>query len=229
MRDRDHMTQEFAPGDSPDKPPFKPLRIGVVGSGSLGGAIGGNWVRAGHEVVFSSRHPEQLVSKVRRMGPKASCDTPLMAAQDADVVLFSLPYDPIPDLAEELADALDGKIVINASNQPFDTTHPLSVEAAQIGLGPLTQRLFSTARVAIAFSAVDAWDIAESYDRRTPLAVPIAADDPEAMAMAARLVHDAGCAPLVIGDLASSRSFMRGTTPFRANTELPKLRRVFGL
>lgn len=223
------MTLNFAPGDSPEKLPFEPLRLGVVGSGSLGGSIGGNWVRSGHEVVFSSRHPERLESKVRRMGPGASCGTPLDAAQSADVVLLSLPYDPIPDLAEGLADALAGKIVINASNQPFDKAHPLAVEAAQSGLGPLTQRLFSTARVAIAFSAVDATDIAASYDRGVPLAVPIAADDAEAMAMAARLVHDAGCVPLVIGDLASSRSFMRGTGPFRANTDLTRLRRAFGL
>ena len=223
------MTKVYARGDSPEKPPFQKLRLGVAGSGSLGGAIGGNWVRAGHEVVFSSRHPERLEAKARKMGPNASCGTPLEAAQNADVVLFSLPYDPIPDLADALPDALSGKIVINASNQPFDRAHPLAIEAARTGLGPLTQRLFSTARVAIAFSAVDAWDIAESYGRSTPLAVPIAADDPEAMTMAARLVYDAGCVPLVIGNLASSRSFMRGTGPFRANTDLSGLRRAFGM
>jgi len=35
------------------------LRIGIIGSGHIGGAIGGLWVKAGHPVLFSSRHPEQ--------------------------------------------------------------------------------------------------------------------------------------------------------------------------
>src|SRR5260370_39643103 len=36
------------------------LPIGVIGSGHIGGTIGGLWVRAGHPVLFSSRHPEEL-------------------------------------------------------------------------------------------------------------------------------------------------------------------------
>ena len=36
------------------------LRIGIIGSGHIGGAIGGLWVKAGHPVLFSSRHPDEL-------------------------------------------------------------------------------------------------------------------------------------------------------------------------
>jgi hypothetical protein len=39
----------------------KPMRIGVIGAGSLGGTVGSGLVKAGHEVKFSSRHPEELV------------------------------------------------------------------------------------------------------------------------------------------------------------------------
>src|SRR4030095_8348733 len=47
------------------------LRIGVIGSGRIGGTIGGLWVKAGHPVLFSSRHPEQLKELVERLGPLA--------------------------------------------------------------------------------------------------------------------------------------------------------------
>jgi predicted dinucleotide-binding enzyme len=43
----------------------RPLRIGVIGAGSLDGTVGRLWVKAGHEVLFSSRHPEQLGSMTR--------------------------------------------------------------------------------------------------------------------------------------------------------------------
>lgn len=41
------------------------MPIGVVGSGHIGGTVGALWVKAGHPVLFSSRHPEQLTEAVR--------------------------------------------------------------------------------------------------------------------------------------------------------------------
>src|SRR5258707_5420130 len=46
------------------------LRIGIIGSGSLGGTVGKLWVRAGHEVMFSSRHPDELSSMIADLGPR---------------------------------------------------------------------------------------------------------------------------------------------------------------
>ena len=86
------------------------------------------------------------------------------------------------------------------------------------------------ARLVRAFSAVDATSVeASPAGRGATLGVPLASDDEEALRVAERLVRDAGCEPVVVGDLAAARSFQRGGPGFRANTSAPALRRRLGL
>jgi hypothetical protein len=61
----------------------KPMRIATIGAGSLGGTVGRLWVQAGHEVMFSSRHPDELVAITRELGARASAGTPQQAAEFA--------------------------------------------------------------------------------------------------------------------------------------------------
>ena len=75
----------------------KPMRIGVIGAGSLGGTVGSVLVKAGHEVKFSSRHPEELVAMTRELGPRASVGTSREAAEFGTVLLFAVPYEALPD------------------------------------------------------------------------------------------------------------------------------------
>lgn len=75
-----------------------PTRIGVIGSGSLGGTVGGLWVNAGHEVMFSSCHPEELESMVRRLGPRASAGLPTQAAEFGSVILLAMPFKSLPQV-----------------------------------------------------------------------------------------------------------------------------------
>jgi predicted dinucleotide-binding enzyme len=74
------------------------MRIGIVGTGSLGGSVGRLWVQAGHEVLFSSRNPDELVAMTRQLGPRASAGTSLQAAEFGAVVLFAVPHDALPQL-----------------------------------------------------------------------------------------------------------------------------------
>ena len=69
-----------------------PLKIGIVGTGNIGGALAKHWAKAGHELVISSRHPEELQSLAKSLGPKVRVGTPLEAAQFGDVILLSVPY-----------------------------------------------------------------------------------------------------------------------------------------
>src|SRR5260370_7025690 len=89
------------------------LRIGIIGSGSLGGTVGKLWVRTGHEVIFSSRHPDQLLSVIKYLGPRASAGTPRQAAEFGSVVLFAVPYEALAGLGRDLQDPLRGKIVLD--------------------------------------------------------------------------------------------------------------------
>ncbi|WP_205555518.1 NADPH-dependent F420 reductase [Pectobacterium polaris] len=206
------------------------IRIGVIGSGSLGGAVGRAWVKSGHEVMFASRHPEELRSMTEALGPRASVGTPKEAASFGDVILVALPYSALPGIGRDLQEELRGKIVLDASNPTAFRDGDLMRAASRDGVGATSARLLPGVRLVRAFSAVNATAIdASANGRRTTLAIPIASDDTEALDVAAQLVRDAGSAPVITGNLASSRVFEDGTPIDEADTDEATLRKMLNL
>jgi 8-hydroxy-5-deazaflavin:NADPH oxidoreductase len=187
-------------------------------------------VQAGHEVLFSSRHPDELGPMTRQLGPRASAGTPRQAAEFGSVVLIAVPYGALPQLARDLQEVLARKIVLDASNPAPGSDDALAREAMTKGVAQTSAKYLSGTRLVRAFSAVDASAVAASAGRQSDkLAVPVAGDDAEAVQVAAQLVRDAGCEPLVVGNLAAASSFQRGGPGFRANTTAPELRPLLGL
>ena len=84
----------------------KPLKIGIVGAGKIGGSVGVLWAKAGHEVFFSSRHPEELVEMVKEAGPMAKLGTPMEAATFGEVVFIAVPYHAMPKVGMDLSPVL---------------------------------------------------------------------------------------------------------------------------
>jgi len=208
--------------------PTKPMRIGVIGAGSLGGTVGSVLVKAGHEVKFSSRHPEELVAMTRELGPRASVGTSREAAEFGTVLLFAVPYEALPDLGRDLREAIRGKIVLDACNAGRGTE--LAKETETNGVGPTSAKLLPGTRLVRAFSAVDATAVEASFKKQSEkLGVPLASDDAEAMQVVAQLVRDAGCEPIIVGNLASGKKFERDGPGFRANTTAAKLRQLLGI
>ena len=78
------------------------LKIGVIGAGNVGIALGSVWVKAGHAVMFSSRHIEDDRALAQRLGGGASAGTSQEAAAFGDVLLFSVPYGALPELIRRL-------------------------------------------------------------------------------------------------------------------------------
>src|SRR3974390_226500 len=76
------------------------IKIGVIGAGHIGSTIGGLWVKAGHAVLFSSRHPDELTSMVEGMGPLAKAGSVAEALDFGEAILIAVPYKAIPDLAK---------------------------------------------------------------------------------------------------------------------------------
>jgi predicted dinucleotide-binding enzyme len=210
--------------------PVAPLRIGIVGAGSLGGTVGRAWVRAGHEVMFSSRNPDSLGAMVRQLGPRASVGSAGEAAAFGTVVLFAVPYTALPELGRDLQAQLRGKVVLDACNPAPGTDNALSRESVEKGVGSTSAKYLPGTRLVRVFSAVDASAIATSSGGvNEKLGVPLAGDDAAAVQIAAQLVRDSGCEPVVVGNLAAAQSFQRGGPGFRANTNAPALRRLLGL
>ncbi|MFD0936512.1 NADPH-dependent F420 reductase [Methylobacterium trifolii] len=170
------------------------LKIGVIGAGNIGGTIGGLWAKAGHKVMFSSRHPEALKPLVESLGPNASAGTPEEAIRFGDAVFVAVPYKAYPDLAREYGAALKGKVAIEAGNATKARDGELYDEVQANGIGITSQKYLPGARVVRAFSAINYKIFAKNAAGREGgrMAVPIAGDDKAALALAEGLVRDAG-------------------------------------
>ena len=92
------------------------LKIGIIGTGRIGGALARHWVKAGHEVFVSSRHPEELEPLVKELGSRAHVGQPREAAAFGSVVLVSVPYGAMPQIGTDFAAELAGKVIIDTSN-----------------------------------------------------------------------------------------------------------------
>src|ERR1700744_2927884 len=85
-----------------------PLKIGIIGAGHIGSTVGGLWVKSGHPVMFSSRHPEELASMVQGLGPLAKSGTVAEAVAFGDVVFIAVPYGAYPQIGKDLGSQLTG-------------------------------------------------------------------------------------------------------------------------
>lgn len=208
----------------------RPIRIGVIGAGNIGGAIGRLWARAGHEILFASRHPEELAGLVAEAGPKARAGTPKEAAEFGPVVFLAVPYSAVPQIGRDFGTALKGKVVIDCSNPIPARDGQMAVAAREKGSGVATQEYLPTARVTRAFGSINYRVALEQAHRAgDKLAIPIAGDDAEALKITADLVTDAGFDPVVVGGLATSKRFDYGGPLSGKNATAAELRKILGL
>lgn len=187
------------------------MKIGIVGSGNVGGALGAAWVKAGHEVMFSSRHIEHDRALAASLGPHARAGTPREAAAFGDVLMVSVPYRALPDVGKELGALLEGKVVIDTCN-PFPWRDGKIAEWARArGAGLATAELLPGARLVRAFNAIAASRMGTAHETPGRVGMPIAGDDTDAVALVSGLVREIGYEPVLIGGLAKGRYLMPGT------------------
>ncbi len=178
------------------------LSIGIIGAGNIGGTLARLWVKAGHRVMLASRHPQQLRGLAQELGPLAEVGTPAEAAAFGEAVLVAIPYGNYPELGRSIGRALEGKVGLDAGN-PISSRGPqLAAEARANGIGPTSRKYLGDPRLVRAFSNLSSGVLAREANRSPPrLGMPILGDDPDALALASRLVSDAGFDPVVIGTL----------------------------
>ena len=132
------------------------MKIGIIGSGNVGGAIGATWVRAGHEVMFSSRNIDHDKELAARLGGGARAGTPREAAAFGEVVMISVPYHALPSVGKDLADVLKGKIVIDTNNPFVHRDGEIATWAREKGAGLASKELLPGTRIVRAFNAIGA-------------------------------------------------------------------------
>ena len=204
------------------------MKIGIIGSGNIGGNIGKNWAKAGHEVMFSSRHPEELKKMAEDVGAKVG--TTEEAAEFGDVILLAIPYGKVPDVAEQIG-SLEGKILIDAGN-PYpnrdgEMAQKVIDDESQTATGYIAS-LFPGAKTVKAFNSVFYEVFAEQAfqegDER--IAVQICGDDEQAKATVKQLINDMGFAPQDLGNLSQGALFEPDAPLYNQNLKLPEAQKL---
>lgn len=173
-------------------------RIGIIGAGKIGGAMGQLWARAGHEVMFASRHPDQLEALAAEAGARVG--TPLEAAAFGDIVVIAVPYAAFAEVAAAIRATLGGKVVLDASNAiDHRDGAPLGEEVRRRGIGVHSQALLPGVHLVRGFNAINYRDMeAQAHRAGEPVAIPLAGDDAIAIAACSDLVRRAGFVPVVV-------------------------------
>ena len=206
------------------------MKIGVIGSGRVGGTVGALWAKAGHEVMFSSLDLEHDKALAARVGAGARAGTSKEAAAFGEVLFFAVPYSALPQLGRDLADSLKGKIVLDACNPIPARDGEMAAEARAKGTGVASPQFLPGARIVRAFNCVSYTKMqSEAHRAGERLGIPLAADDAAALQVAERLVKQAGFEPVVVGGLARAKEFDYGTPIFGRTLTAAEVRQVLGL
>jgi 8-hydroxy-5-deazaflavin:NADPH oxidoreductase len=208
------------------------MQIGIIGAGMIGSTVGELWIDAGHDVRFASRHPETLQPLVTKLGPHASAGSPADAAAFGEVVMVTVPLRALPELARDIGHVLAGKVVLDTSNAYDKRDGDTAGEARGFpgGSAAWAAALFPKSKWVKAFNSVNFKTLESEAHRDDDLVgIPLASDDVSALAIASKLVRDAGFDPVLIGPLAAGVKVEPGTAPYNTGMSGPHLRRVLGV
>lgn len=187
------------------------IKIGVIGSGNVGSAIGSVWANAGHPVMFSSRNLDHDNKLAASIGSNAQAGTPEQAAAFGEALLFAVPYGALPNLGKTLAGAIKGKIILDACN-PFPYRDgEIATRAREQGAGRVSAELLPGARIVRAFNAIGAARMGQAHEEPGRIGMPIAGDDKQAIEVASRLIREIGYEPVLVGGLDKGKYLMPGT------------------
>ncbi len=145
--------------------------------------------------MFSSRHIEDDRSLAADLGGGASAGTPRDAAAFGDVLLVAVPYGALPDVGKDLADLIQGKVIIDACNPFPNRDGEIANWAREKGAGLASAELLPGARIVRAFNAVGAARMAAVHEEPGKVGMPIAGDDAEAVTVASALIREIGFEP----------------------------------
>lgn len=183
------------------------MRIGILGSGLMGGKLGTIWARAGHEVVFSYARSEQKLERLaREAGGKARAGTPREAPQGADAVLLAVHWSHLDDVLTQAGD-LSGKVIVSCSLPMNEENTELVVAHTSSGAEQLAS-MVPQARVVSAFGTVPSevlFDVFEAKHKAERPSLVYCGDERSSKELVAGLIRDTGFDPVDAGPLRIAR------------------------
>ena len=195
------------------------LKIGVIGSGRIGGTLAKLWAQAGYKVMISARSLDEVQKLAAEIGHGVTAGTPQQAAAFGDVVLISVPFGALPQVGRDNAAQLKGKIVLDTCNPYLGRDGEMAKEALEKGTGVVVPTYLPGVKLVRAFNQVSAAALAsEAHRSGEKIGVPLAAHDRHALDIAQQLVRDAGFDPVVVGGLSTAKSFDQGAPAYHTMT-----------
>ena len=183
------------------------MRVGILGSGLMGGKLGTIFARAGHDVVFSyARSKKKLEKLAREAGVRARAGTPGEAAEQADALLLAVHWSRFDDVLKQTGD-LAGKVIVTCSLPMNDDDSGLVVGLISSGAEELAKRI-PKARVVCAFNTVPSevlFSVYEARRKRTRPSLVYCGDDSNSKRVGAELIRDVGFDPVDAGPLRNAR------------------------
>ena len=183
------------------------MRIGILGSGLMGGKLGTLFARAGHEVVFSYSRSEQKLKRLAREAQgNARAGTPGEAARASDVLILAVHWSRVDDVLK-LAGDLSGKVIVSCSVPMNADDTDLVIAHTSSGAEVLAKKI-PKARVVSAFNTVPSEVLFGVFAARRKSKRPslvYCGDDASSKKIAAELIHDVGFDPVDAGPLRIAR------------------------
>jgi predicted dinucleotide-binding enzyme len=212
MKRRAFLSLILASAVAPAFAQVKPMKIGVIGAGRIGSTIGGLWVKAGHEVMFSDRDAEQAKRVAAELGSRARAGSVQQAVAFGEAILIAVPYMALPAIRDQVGAQLKGKVVVDPNNPVPSRDGDMAVAAREKGAAVSTQALLPGTRLVRSFNSWGYSTMAREANRPAPrMALPVAADDARALKVGMQLVADAGFDPVNAGSLAASKAYDLGS------------------
>ncbi|MBP2833765.1 NAD(P)-binding domain-containing protein [Aquimarina sp. U1-2] len=185
------------------------MKIGIIGSGNIGGNLGKHFAKAGHEVFFSSRNPEKLSGLVNEIGERAHRGTVEEAATFGEVILLATPYGMLPEVHERIGN-LQGKTLIDTTNfyvQRDGTEIKKQMSAQNQRESEWTAHYFKGASVSKAFNTIPAAQLRDEAFKEEGMQeiIPFAAGNKQAKEIIEQLISDIGFKPAFIGGLSKTK------------------------
>jgi predicted dinucleotide-binding enzyme len=183
------------------------MRIGILGSGLMGGKLGTIFARAGHDVVFSyARHPEKLGRFARDAGANARAGTPREAAEESDVLLLAVHWSRLDDILSQTG-PLSGKVILSCTLPLNAQNTELVIAHTSSGAEALAKKV-PKSRVVSAFNNVPSEVLFSVFNARRKKERPslvYCGDDSSSKQMAEALIDDVGFDPVDAGPLRIAR------------------------
>ena len=183
------------------------MKIAIIGAGNVGGALGANWARKGHDVVFGVRDPkaEKIQALLKTIGGKARATTPAEAAASADAIVLSTPW-PATEAAIRSMGDLKGKIVLDATNPLTRGPDGIALEIGHsISAGEKVQGWAAGASVFKTLNTTGFGNMANPVFNGVKSVMFVAGDDAANKPKVINLVGDLGFEVIDTGPLRNAR------------------------